>query len=383
MTDSITVLECSRGYSTTKTHRKIDDKIKTIHFDSGKYFTSKVYPINGIHELSYVLKVFEPIHIVLAIRGAPQPGFDISRPHQRTKNGPVNYLTPQHGRQYVMIDIDKLGLPVGMKLSSQTVNRVIDYVVGQLPAELQNVTFHWQLSSSAGVGDASKVSIHLWFWLDRPIRDCDLGRWGKAVNVARGFNLIDTRLFNDVQPHFIAAPSFENMDDPIPARSGLIEKELDVAALVLPPETISRDCRDGLLTKPASVQRSSGQGFENILSTIGDHLGGDGFHMPIIRAIASYVATAGGDNVDVEWLYKTVSNAVLVADASRHESGYIDHMASREHIMPAIEGALEKYGHQINRVARLVKGVPAHFSSKPVSLLEAQGRLSRYLDNAF
>lgn len=379
--DTLTLLACSPGFSATKTHTKTDGKIDTAPYNAGMYFASKTYPVEGIHQLSEILKTLEPIPKALVIRGAPQPHLDTAKPHQRTKNDSCcNYLTPPEGRQYAMIDIDKLSIPQGLKLSKRTLPRVIRYVINLLPKEFHNVSFHWQLSSSAGVGDPTKVSIHLWFWFDRPISDGDLKRWGKALNARIGFNLIDLALFNDIQAHYTAAAIFKNMDDPFPVRSGLVKKEFHKVALVLPaPATILRKPNGNKL----SQEIFSGQGFDYHLSTIGDHIGGEGFHLPVIRAIASHVASIGGDDIDVEWLFKTVSERVLSADCSHHLQEEVESRASRKHIIPAIESAIEKFGHQPERKARLIDDIEPHYKSKHLTKLLADKKLAQIFSKFF
>ncbi len=145
--DTVTVLICACGHSATKTFVRTGSQVEKHDFNAGKWFTSKVYPVTGIHELSAVLTIVEPIHTALLLRGEPQHGLDTSRPHQRTKKGPINYLTPVQGHRYAMIDIDKLVLPAGLTLTKQMLPSVIDYVIGQLPAEFRNASFHWQLPS--------------------------------------------------------------------------------------------------------------------------------------------------------------------------------------------------------------------------------------------
>lgn len=387
MKDTLTVLFCARGHCATKTHRMANGKVETIGYNAGMFFLSRSWQVNGIHELSQALVALQIVPRALVIRGEAQPALDPDEWHQRTKAGPkVNYLTPPRGRRYVMIDIDKLALPKGLQLAKKTLLRVINYVISQLPPEFQNVSFHWQLSSSAGMGDPGKVSMHLWFWLNAPVSDENLKMWGNAVNKERGIKLIDTALFNDVQVHYTAAPIFEGMSDPFPRRSGLVEKERHDVELVL--STSAQRATHAEKEKhreTGNAETTTATGFNQILACIGDHPGGDGFHEPIIRATASYVASAGGDNVDIEWLYQTVRDQALAADASNHDAGYVERMASREHIIPAIEGAIRKYGGTpvSRRKTKLHQGVAPHFSSKPVSVAEAMHRLANIVKDGF
>jgi hypothetical protein len=89
------------------------------------------------------------------------------------------------------------------------------HLVSLLPACLQDVSFHWQLSSSAGIGPNLGLSVHLWFWFDRAVTDTELSLWAERDNVP-----IDTALFRTVQPHYTAAPLFIGTSDPLPRRSG-------------------------------------------------------------------------------------------------------------------------------------------------------------------
>jgi hypothetical protein len=102
----------------------------------------------------------------------------------------------------------------------------------------------------------------------------------------------------------------------------------------------------------------SGIGFEALLASIGDHPGGDGFHEPIIRAIASYVSSNGRSKTDVRVLFEIIRERILSADRSAHTQEYVELMANEHHIMPAIAGALEKYGDDSTprRKSRVIEG---------------------------
>ena len=57
--------------------------------------------------------------------------------------------------------------------------------------------------------------------------------------------------------------------------------------------------------------------------------------------------------------------------------------ASREHIMAAINGALEKFGDQPQRTARVITGVKPHYTSKPVSKHQAQKKMEKIIGKMF
>jgi hypothetical protein len=224
--------------------------------------------------------------------------------------------------------------------------------------------------------------MHIWFWFDRPISDAQLKAWGKSHNAKMGQKIVDTALFNDVQAHYTAAPMFMGMADPFPVRSGLVRKRLDEVVLQLPaPSGRTKASADD--TELLPLQPSGG--FEAILGEIGDHPGGDGFHVPIIRAVASYVAREGAENLDIEALYEIVRARVLAADKSHHDTAYVERMASREHIIPAIEQAIAKFGQssRARRKPRQVPGVAPHFAGRRLSAALASAALRQAIDGFF
>ena len=159
-------------------------------------------------------------------------------------------------------------------------------------------------------------------------RDQELRDFAKYVNDNNQFKLIDPALFRDVQPHYTAAPLFDNVVDSFPIRSGLIIKERDEVvfqnhtplASKSGSETNTNKETRGYDERQSSENNtlSSRQNYEFHLASIGDHLGENGFHEPIIRAVASYVSTHGKDDTDAEVLYQIISNRVFNADNSRH-----------------------------------------------------------------
>jgi hypothetical protein len=375
-TDSITILKCDTGTASKRVIACPGSAPVIEDYNAGfKFFFMKV-PVSNLKEMSEALRAAETVPRALVIRGAPRAGLEPTKPHQRLK---TNYVTPPAGRRWILIDVDKIALPPGMSLH-QDVDAVCEYVVGLLPDEFHDVSYHWQLSSRAGLGDPAVVSMHLWFWLNRPIPDVNLKRWGKWWNERSGKKIIDTALFNDVQAHYTAAPLFVGMTNPFPVRSGLRSKGADEVALKLPPVSARKTA-----TRAASVESSGG--FDEILSEIGDHPGGQGFHNPIIRAAASYVSTHGRDETNVEALYEVIRTRVLEAEADRakHDDAYVDEMASREHIMAAITTALDKFGNADNprRKSRLIDGIAPRFKANPISVEEASRELKAVIDDFF
>ena len=376
--DAITILKSRTGLACKRVVAAADSSISIEGYTAGFLFHAFEEPVSNIMQLSAKLKVLETHRDCLVIRGAPRSELDLRRPQRRQK---LNFSTPPSGRQWLLIDVDKISLPAGISLQ-QDIGTVCEYLIRLLPAEFHGSSYHWQLSSRAGVGDPAIVSLHLWFWLDRPIPDAELKAWGKWWNEGEGEDIIDLALFNDVQAHYTAAPTFVGMDDPFPVRSGLTRKATDEVDLKLPrpKKAPASGCSRADVSRP----EPSG-GFEAILAQIGDHPGGAGFHVPIIRAAASYAVTHGREGTDIEALYAVIRARVLTADRSKHDDAHVEEMASRQHIVRAIEQALNKYAQPGNprRKSRHIAGLPPHFASKPVAASDASTMLQAAIGRFF
>ena len=372
--DTVTILWTEPGKLATKQFTKTSPEatIAVEPYDAGYLFTAfDPVGVNNIEELSAVLQFVENHSRALIIRGAPVTGEVIGPWVNRTGSDHGNdfvgnFETPRGGRRYLEIDVDKFVLPSGLVLRKGSVGKICEHLIHQLPAEFHGATYHWQLSSSAGVFDRSKVSAHLWFWLVKAVPDAQLKAWAQRVNQNVGYKLVDTALFQHVQPHYTAAPIFKGMTDPFPVRSGLARKSMDSVDLQLPaPEPAKPTSLERSAGDPDARNAGNGAGFENILNNIGDHPGGNGFRVPLLRASASYVAAHGRENTNAETLYGLLAKSVLAADSRHHTKSEVTERASREFIMPLIETAMTKFGDAKSqrRKSRRIEDVPAHFTA--------------------
>jgi hypothetical protein len=376
--DHLTILRTEAPNTASKRFVKTASGVVLHNYSAGLYFrVLPPQPVTDIFVLSEVLTALEDIPQCLVIRGAPADATYIGKLVRRKGScGVGNFFTPTEGRRWVLIDLDKIGLPQHLSLTTDAIS-VCEHLVGLLPAEFHDATYHWQLSSSAGMGDPTKVSVHLWFFLSRPVPDSDLKIWAKHVNESAGYKLVDHMLFQHVQAHYTAAPTFEGVANPFPVRSGLKRKNNDSVDLVL-PVTATAQARSAAATKPTVVRAIDETGFAYHLSRIGDHAGGDGFHEPITTAAASYVGKHGAEGTDIEVVYEQVRAMVLAADAAHHDAAYIAHMASREHIIPAIESAMRKFGQQAaGRKTAAHAGAKPHYQTERMSVADAQRLLDK------
>lgn len=382
--DCLTVLSCTSPHVATKTHYWMGDHWETKAFNAGGKFVSVTIPVTGIADFSEKLKNIEAHSESFLIRGLPLPHVKRNEPHRRLKHDRADgekatYRSPDEGHFYFMVDIDKLPLPEALRLTPDTIGRVMKYAISHLPEEFADVSYYWQLSSSAGLRDQSTISAHLFFWSSLRLTDDELKRWGKHVNQQRGFKLIDCALFNDVQPHFIAKPIFGGGSDPFPVRSGLTIKGSDSVNVVIPELVEQPYPVENRTSGPGKkLQGKPGGGFDHWLAQIGDHAGGDGFNGPIIRAIASYVSLTSLDEIDREGLKETIRQRICETDSSMHTQSYLEEKMSDHYLDSAIDGAIHKFGNR-----RKKEGIQPFYQHNAISADEASNMLRTLIRRFF
>jgi hypothetical protein len=363
---TLTVLTCALEKATaTKTWRydSILDKPVVIQFKAGHNFFVESLPVGNIRELSAVLTRLQSEPKRFVVRGEPMPGLDLSKPVLRRKrpraNTPATFREPAGGRPYAMLDFDKVEIPSSIDLLSDP-DGAAAYLVGRLPPQFQDASYHWQLSSSAGMGNGSTLSGHIWFWFDRCVSDAELTYWAEENALP-----IDVAIFRTVQPHYTAAPIFIGMHDPLPRRSGLhigLEDEVEFPAVELRAQARAASGFTGGF-------KFTG-GFEARLMHLGDRPGnpfGSGFHLVLLSATASYVGLHGRDGTDVEALKARLREAILAAPWKKdRDPQEIDRYLSDEYLDDIILGAIEKFGDG-DRDADDAEGEGDRASQQPVS----------------
>lgn len=109
--------------------------------------------------------------------------------------------------------------------------------------------------------------------------------------------IIDPATFTAVQPHFVAAPIFEGLDDPLPQRSGFLEGESDtvkVPDIPKPPEKPQSSENDIQIAKPMTLVQ-----FNQIVEWAAENEPGEGQRNFYWGAIAGFLKRQGISDEDV------------------------------------------------------------------------------------
>lgn len=155
-------------------------------------------------------------------------------------------------RTWVALDVD------GLTVHDPTVPNVI----ALLPSRFHNVACFYQFTSSYGVfRPMTDMRVRLWFRLNRAMSDA---AWKRVLREDAQRCHLDMSLFNPVQPHYIAAPTFDGMADPLAHRKGIIDdlgmaQEVDVADVANPGEmdealaVASAIAQTGMVAHPGEI----------------------------------------------------------------------------------------------------------------------------------
>src|ERR1039458_7079407 len=137
--DTITVLGCvDAQYRATKIHERTSSGITTKGYNAGMFFRQYAFNVTGIQHLSLILSRIERDPHTLGIRGNLDLGLDPIGTYRRTSNDPPNFQTPAAWHQWAMLDIDKLPLPKGLRLTPRRLKAVLEYVISRLPVEFRD-----------------------------------------------------------------------------------------------------------------------------------------------------------------------------------------------------------------------------------------------------
>lgn len=330
------------------------DQIRNKSYGNEKFFSVDEIPIANAAVFHHVLEHLTRDPFTFIIRGAPLPGINRHYTrrllHKDPKTGEEPNFAPQP-RRWLTVDCDHLPEPPLTDLVNRPVDAV-QHVIGRLPPELHDVTCFWQLSSSAGLPSSEgSLSLHLWYWCARPYGDEELSRWAAFVN--REDRLVDSAVYRPVQPHYIAAPLFSGMADPLPQRHGIWQGLDDELELIIPPPAP----HDPTHVSPGGYE--PGIGVEAFLAQIG---GPTGFRDPIVRAIGSYIAIHG-EGATCEPLKEMIRKVIDAAEPGGRDQDTLERYKSDKHLDEIIAWVRAQHGDQPPK--GFIPPVPPHLDDPP------------------
>ena len=224
MTDRMTVLRCHDSMVLTKTHTSTASGIATKSYGNAKNFEFWVEHVDSLDDIIRLLVSLARQPHACVIRGEPaieRAGEIVQRRCIPRDGEPAPFSSAQPGRRWCAFDFDDFPLAYAAAMDSATIAAAVR---ASMPQPWRDAAAVYRLSASAGVNGWDKVSLHLWFWLDRPVFDKSIKNYAKSLRLG------DSSLFSAVQVHYTADPIFIGMDDPVKQRLGMLPGEPMVKA---------------------------------------------------------------------------------------------------------------------------------------------------------
>lgn len=381
MVSRLTILtSCDGKLATKRWSRDNTGGASVSGYDKAYQFHVKTFQIGDIRDLHGIYQSLASKPSCLVIRGVPAESVDQNRPVLRRsnpdKNGKVWFVEPTHGLHQVTLDFDNIQLPAGCDIHNDP-EGVVEHIIGLLPERFWDASCIWQYSGSAGMLDDGKISLHITYWFNRPVTNAELKIWASNVNDAAGFKLIDPALFQTVQPHYVAHPIFEGIEDPILRRSGFREgicDEVDFPIIAV-TSSAAQHTPNGILQQA--------KGFDAKLALLGDGPGLAGFHTPLREAAASYAAEHGSSGTDRTALKEKFRSVILAAPKLPERC--LDRYLSDTYLNDIINSAMKKFGNWVDRRYRNFETIPffpAVTESKADAINRQQREIGSWADAA-
>lgn len=264
--DELTVLQSFGEVRLTKLWQA-DGSIRG--FDNALQYTVSTETVRDIDELSNLLTKLQDKPQCCIIRGrfvgderaakaAVKAKEDAAKKGKQLslKPGAVlrrNSFFDDQALHTILIEVDKFQSEIDPIVYPE---RAIDaFVRSKLPEEFRGITYHWQLSSSAGhASKGRELRAHLWFFLRTPYDAAQLRTWATYNKLE-----IDISVFNAVQIHYTSRPVFEDgVTDPVRRRSGLLRgRKGDVVNLDLSKMLAQRAAEEAEAAAEAASKRAA------------------------------------------------------------------------------------------------------------------------------
>lgn len=241
MADNITVVTARAPLTMAKTW--LPDG-STTPYDNGMNFKAHSVQVSNITELSALLGKLASKPRSCIIRGGyigDELAIPIMRAEEKWTPGFVlrrDDVFKDRALHMVLIDVDGFN-PLMAYPEQDPVACMDEYICEVLPECFHGVSYHWQLSNSAGLEkNRGLLKAHLWFWLETAYTTSELKSW----HMHSGFGkAVDDSMFRIVQAHYTSDPVMsKGVVDPIAVRSGFVIGSLGDSVKLVIPEDVRR-----------------------------------------------------------------------------------------------------------------------------------------------
>lgn len=202
----LTILRTPAGGRATKLFRPGE----VLPYHVGEYVSCHTRAACGLAGLYRLLLRASSDPRSFVVRGTPRTGAQLEHMNRRyleDRDRSAPDVTPADQR-WLCVDLDTIENP-GLTDPDERAA----YLLSLLPEPFRTAGCIVQWSASAGVDGWKKLKAHIWFVLDRPAY-CKSWKAYWTTQIAEGYGPVDHCLYQPVQPHYIANPLFEGVEDP-------------------------------------------------------------------------------------------------------------------------------------------------------------------------
>jgi hypothetical protein len=177
-------------------------------------FTPSQFECNDIQSLAAGIKALENQPDKFIIHGQPSSPLTGEKINRRKYQGSAK--TPPSIKtgatlHYFPADIDNLSLAnlgYDENITDVSIESLVEKITEKYLTDFQGVSYYAQFSSTAGWTDKRTVKMHIWWWLDKETDLVTLKKFAKRINELTGLQILDTSIYQETQPIYIAAPIF-------------------------------------------------------------------------------------------------------------------------------------------------------------------------------
>ncbi|MEN8218941.1 MAG: DUF927 domain-containing protein [Pseudomonadota bacterium] len=243
-------------------------------------FAPSQFKCNDIQSLAEGLRALESQPDKFIIHGQPREpltGEKINRRKYEHANANMPPSIQTGGAvPFFTADIDNLqlvdlGYHEKTTITDVSIEQLVDKITEKFLPNFRDVSYYAQFSSSCGwkVDDQKTIKIHIWWWLESKIEIAAMKKIAKRINQTVGFQLLDTAIYQETQPIYIAAPIFpQGTPDHLRERSKMVVLP-KASARLEDAYQASVEERENTKSKPGAKKPDSLQAWTEFFGNLG------------------------------------------------------------------------------------------------------------------
>ena len=259
---SMVVLRSANGKRCAKHFVRENGQIGVVPYDRESQWFVDVLPCVDMGTFVQGLEILTSCRDRIVVRGALRDDAS-AQPVMRRVVGAGAAFQAQ-ARSWVALDVDGLVLPESYAAEPAYVR--VAAVVERLPVRFRTAACFYQFTSSYAItAPLNVMRLRVWFRLNHPMTDA---AWKRELRGEAPLISLDLSLFNPVQPHYVAAPTFQGMEDPLAGGRAGVHDPMGATPLVDVSDIQDRDAIDYGTAIVSAITRTGVEAHPDQINTI-------------------------------------------------------------------------------------------------------------------